>query len=70
MQQINLTDATHHLPTLVDAALHGEAVFITNNGQDVVQLVPVSMPKPYPRFGSAKGLLVLAEDFDAPLEDF
>ncbi len=70
MQQINLTDATQHLAALIDAALHGEAVFITRNGQDVVQLVPVTLPKPHPRFGSAKGLIVVAEDFDDPLEDF
>ncbi|HEX3532414.1 MAG TPA: DUF2281 domain-containing protein [Thermoanaerobaculia bacterium] len=26
--------------------------------------------KPQRRFGSAKGLITIAEDFDAPLEDF
>jgi len=26
--------------------------------------------KPHRRFGSAKGLITIAEDFDAPLEDF
>jgi hypothetical protein len=33
-------------------------------------LVPVTLPKPHPRFGSAKGLIVMAEDFNAPMEDF
>jgi hypothetical protein len=28
------------------------------------------LAKPIPRFGSAKGKYVLAEDFDAPLNDF
>jgi hypothetical protein len=27
-------------------------------------------PKPRPRFGSAKGLIHIAPDFDEPLEDF
>jgi Protein of unknown function (DUF2281) len=26
--------------------------------------------KSVPQFGSAKGLITMAEDFDAPLEDF
>lgn len=27
-------------------------------------------PKPRPKFGSAKGTFVMADDFEAPLEDF
>jgi len=34
----------------------------------VVQLVPIEPPKRRPQFGSARGLIVLAEDFDAPLD--
>ncbi len=36
----------------------------------MVQLVPVEPPKRQPQFGSAKGLIVMADDFDAPLADF
>jgi antitoxin (DNA-binding transcriptional repressor) of toxin-antitoxin stability system len=54
---------------LVEAAIRGEAVFITKNGQETVQLVPVTSVQPRPQFGSAKGLIVMSDDFDAPLED-
>ncbi len=36
----------------------------------MVQVVPVEPPKRRPQFGSARGLVVMADDFDAPLADF
>ena len=36
----------------------------------MVQLVPVAQSERRPRFGSAKGLIEIADDFDEPLEDF
>jgi antitoxin (DNA-binding transcriptional repressor) of toxin-antitoxin stability system len=35
----------------------------------VARLVPIQ-DKPHRQFGSAKGLITIAEDFDAPLEGF
>jgi prevent-host-death family protein len=70
MVQINVSEATGLLAELVEAALRGETVLITKNGQETVQLVPVPSNKPHPVFGSAKGLIHFSEDFDAPLEDF
>jgi hypothetical protein len=32
--------------------------------------VPISVTKPRPQFGSAKGLIKMSDDFDEPLEDF
>jgi len=29
-----------------------------------------SIPSPYPKFGSAKGLIEMTADFDEPLEEF
>lgn len=31
---------------------------------------PTALEKPKPKFGSAKGLIHIAPDFDEPLEDF
>ncbi len=70
MQQIELTQAQHELPQLIEAALHGADVIITRGDAPVVRLVPILGEKPQPQFGSAKGLISLAEDFDEPLEDF
>ncbi len=52
------------------AAMGGETVIITRNGQPLVQLVPVTVPALKPRFGSAQGLIVIEDDFNEPLADF
>jgi antitoxin (DNA-binding transcriptional repressor) of toxin-antitoxin stability system len=70
MHQVNLDEAKTRLFDLIDAAINGEDVFIIKNDQQVVQLVPVVPPKRCPQFESAKGLIVIADDFDAPLSDF
>jgi len=44
-------------------------VILTKGDRPVARLVPIQ-DKPRRQFGSAKGLITIAEDFDAPLEDF
>ena len=46
------------------------SVVITQNEQPVLKIVPVAAGQPRRRSGSAKGLLTMADDFDAPLDDF
>ncbi len=71
MQQINLAEASKHLPDLIEAAINGEEIVITKDNQPVVKLVPVPPPKKGGRrAGSAKGLVTISDDFDEPLEDF
>lgn len=70
MQQVTLEQAKIRLIDLVEAAVHGEEVFITKDAQQAVQLVPRVLRKPTRTFGSAKGLITMAEDFDAELPDF
>ena len=70
MQQVNIEEAASHLPDLIDAAVNGEEVVIAKDDQHVVKLVPVAWAKARPQFGSAKGLITMADDFDEPLEDF
>ena len=70
MQQIPLQEATHNLPRLIAAAVRGEIILITTEDQQVIRLVPIKQPKQPRQFGSAKGLIHMADDFDAPLEDF
>ena len=70
MYQVELDKAKARLLHLVDAAINGETVFILKNGQQLVQLVPVKPPVRRPQFGSAKGLIIMSDDFDAPLKDF
>lgn len=70
MTRVTIEEAQNRLADLILAAAGGEEVVISGNGQPAVKLVPVPTEKPRPRFGSAKGLIVMADDFDAPLEDF
>lgn len=69
MPSVTLDEAQTHLVELVEAALDGELVVITKDGQHI-QLVPVPQPTQRPQFGSARGQVWLADDFDAPLADF
>lgn len=70
MQKVNLDEAASHLPELIEAAMKGEEVIIMKDDKSLVKLVPVSPISHRPRFGSAKGLIWMSEDFDEPLEDF
>jgi antitoxin (DNA-binding transcriptional repressor) of toxin-antitoxin stability system len=69
-RQVEVDEARASLPDLIDAAIGGEDVVIQKNEKQAVQLVPVEAAQRNPQFGSAKGLVVVADDFDAPLEDF
>ena len=70
MQQVTLDDAKRKLGDLIDAAVKGDEVVITREDRPVVKLVPIAGIKAQPRFGSAKGLIAMSDDFDEPLEDF
>lgn len=58
------------LSELIESVINGEEVVFTQNNLPVAKLVAVKSEKPRPQFGSAKGLFTMAEDSDAPLEDF
>jgi antitoxin (DNA-binding transcriptional repressor) of toxin-antitoxin stability system len=68
-QQVGLEEASTHLKDLINAALAGENVVIVKDERAMVKLVPMT-PRPRRRAGSAKGMIHMADDFDAPLEDF
>jgi antitoxin (DNA-binding transcriptional repressor) of toxin-antitoxin stability system len=61
---------TIQLPDLIDSVINGEEVVFTQNNLPIAKLVAVRQEKPRPQFGSAKGLFVMAEDFNEPLTDF
>ncbi len=58
-----------HLQDLIESVVNGEEVIFTQNDRPVAKLTAVHSDKPIPKFGSAKGLFVLADDFDEPLAD-
>lgn len=71
MQTIDLSHAKQHLTELIDQTIGGNEIIITQNGQPLVKLVALTKQgRKQRQFGSAKGLIIMADDFDAPLEDF
>jgi len=70
MQQVSSDEAQKQLQELIADAVKGETVYITTPEGQAVQLVPVAHPIHKRQFGSAKGLIHMTDDFDAPLEDF
>jgi prevent-host-death family protein len=69
MHEVDLKEAQIHLSDLIDEAIRGEEVVISKGERPVVRLVPVLGNGGRPVFGSAKGLIEISEDFDAPLDD-
>ncbi|MCC6500558.1 MAG: DUF2281 domain-containing protein [Anaerolineales bacterium] len=70
IRQIKQSDLPKKIWNLIDAALRGEAVFIERDGKALALLMPLKQV-PHPRkAGSAKGMIKMTDDFDAPLDDF
>jgi antitoxin (DNA-binding transcriptional repressor) of toxin-antitoxin stability system len=71
MRQVTISEAQNSLSRLVEAALAGEEVIIVEGDHSLVRLVAVSEQHDQRRIGGAEGVvLFIAEDFDAPLEEF
>ena len=70
MPQFNVHVAKKHLSKLIQKALLGEEVIIARNNIPMVKLVALHPLKRKRKLGLAKGKIKIAEDFDAPLDDF
>ena len=73
MYQVEIIEAKEKLLELIEAAMRGEEVAITQYNQPVVKLVgiPPANKKRWPsKAGSAKGMVWMSDDFDEPLEEF
>ncbi len=55
---------------LIDAALRGDTVFIERDDHSILQIVPLKQNRQPRKAGSARGMVQMADDFDAPLADF
>ena len=71
MKTYSVQEARNCLDDLLDAAHQGEEIVIKGEPDRAVKLLPTGagFGKPL-RAGSAKGLIKMAEDFDAPLIGF
>ena len=70
MRTVAIEQVQENLLRLIDDVASGEHVVITRNQVPVAELIPVAHPNLKPVFGSAKGMMTMSEDFDAPMDDF
>ena len=74
MTKINLEEASGALHDVLEKVLQGEEVLLTKGEQTIGRLVSIpaqpTESKPARHFGSAKGLITMAPDFDAPMHEF
>ena len=64
---VNIHEAKTHLSRLLEEVAAGGEVIISKAGKPIARLVPLETKEPARRFGALKGLLWIADDFDAPL---
>jgi len=70
MHQVNIHEAKTHLSKLIQEAIAGEEVIIAKGNIPVVKLVSLATQKAPRQLGTARGMMVMADDFDEPLDDF
>jgi prevent-host-death family protein len=73
MQCVEIEQASVCFPNLITKTIEGDEIVITKNGKPVVKFVAIPDRKKKRKkrmFGSARGLIKIAPDFDEPLEDF
>ena len=73
MQFVEIKQAETCFPDLINKTIAGDEIVITNSGKPLVKFVAIADKKEKKKkrvFGSAKGLIKIAPDFDEPLEDF
>lgn len=66
---INVHEAKTQFSRLIERVLAGEEIVISRAGNPVAKLVPIDNKASRRAPGSARGQVVVAEDFDAPLPE-
>lgn len=70
MQRVELDNVQGRITDLIETALQGKEVVITQADQPILKLVRIEPNTVQRKRGSAKGLVRMADDFDAPLDNF
>jgi antitoxin (DNA-binding transcriptional repressor) of toxin-antitoxin stability system len=70
LTRVTLDTAQRDLATLIEDVAKGGHVLILKDEKPVAQIIPVTKEKAIPKFGSARGMISIREDFDQPLSDF
>lgn len=70
MTQVNIHEAKTTLSKLLERVLNGEEIIIAKAGRPIARLTPIECAPAPRKPGSARGQVVIAPDFDAPLPEF
>ena len=70
MITVDVNQVKQQLPKLIEMSISGDEVVITKGGKPVAKIVAFARAKKKRKFGGAKGLIKISDDFDKPLEDF
>jgi prevent-host-death family protein len=68
MAEVGVHEAKTHLSRLLRRVAAGEEIVITCGGRPAARLVPMGEMAPR-EFGIDRGVVVVPDDFDAPLAD-
>ncbi len=67
--QVNIHEAKTHFSKLIAQVLCGEEVIIAKSGKPVAQIIPITLDSSTRTPGSAKGKIVVHDDFMDPLPE-
>jgi len=67
--QVNIHEAKTHFSRLVDRAANGEEIIIARAGRPLARLAPLVEERQPRRGGIWKGKVVIADNFDDPLDE-
>ena len=70
MDNIDVKKAENCLSDLIQQTIEGDEIIITKEGRPIAKLVALGKIPQKRKFGSAKGLIKMANDFDETPEDF
>jgi prevent-host-death family protein len=66
----NIHEAKTHFSKLLERVLNGEEVIIAKAGKPVARILPVATDVSPRKPGNDAGKIIIAPDFDDPLEEF
>lgn len=66
----NIHEAKTHFSKLLEQVLKGEEVVIAKAGKPVARILPVMKEVPRRKPGNDAGKIIIAPNFDDPLEEF
>jgi prevent-host-death family protein len=66
----NIHEAKTHFSKLLERVLNGEEVIIAKAGKPVARILPVAKDVSPRKPGNDAGKIIIAPDFDDPLEEF